>query len=105
MTLSKRFRVRLHPTPPYDVTLTAHKPAGWSLFTPFEVHAQGVLRSRQTFLLARRAPTMKRIGRIPPLVLCSRNVRPEKGLVRRWNRGQHRFQSIKRELTTLPATR
>lgn len=43
MTLSKRFRVRLHPTPPYNVTLTLHKPAGWSLFTPFEVYEEGVL--------------------------------------------------------------
>lgn len=43
MTLSKRFRVRLHPTAPYNVTLTVQKPAGWSLFTPFEVYEEGVL--------------------------------------------------------------
>ena len=32
---------------------------------------------------AHGTPTMKRMGRAPMLVLCSRNARPQKGLVRR----------------------
>ena len=40
-------------------------------------------------LPARRGPTIKRIGRTPTLVLCSRNARPEKGLVRRPHVDQH----------------
>jgi hypothetical protein len=37
-----------------------------------------------------RAPrTMKRIGRSPTLVLCSRNARPEQGLGRRPHVDQH----------------
>lgn len=43
MKLPHRFQLRLHPTPPYNFTLTVQKPAGWSLFTPFEVYEQGVL--------------------------------------------------------------
>ncbi len=40
-------------------------------------------------LCARRTRTMKKIGRVPMLVLCSRNARPEKGLVRRPHVDQH----------------
>lgn len=43
MKLPKRFRVRLHPIPPYNFQLTVQKPAGWSLFTHFEVYEQGIL--------------------------------------------------------------
>ncbi len=43
MKLPKRFRIRVHPIPPYNFQLTAQKPAGWSLFTPFEVYEQNVL--------------------------------------------------------------
>ena len=35
--------LRLKPVPPYDFTLTVHKPAGWSLLTPFEVFEKGLL--------------------------------------------------------------
>jgi DNA-3-methyladenine glycosylase II len=34
---------RLKATPPYDFSLTAHKPAGWSLLTPFETFEDGTL--------------------------------------------------------------
>lgn len=34
---------RLRAIPPYDFSLTAHKPAGWSLLTPFEVFEDGTL--------------------------------------------------------------
>jgi 3-methyladenine DNA glycosylase/8-oxoguanine DNA glycosylase len=33
----------LKPAPPYDFVLTVHKPAGWSLLTPFETFENGVL--------------------------------------------------------------
>jgi 3-methyladenine DNA glycosylase/8-oxoguanine DNA glycosylase len=33
----------LRPKPPYDFRLTVKKPAGWSLFTPFEVYEDGTL--------------------------------------------------------------
>jgi DNA-3-methyladenine glycosylase II len=35
--------LRLKPVPPYDFALTVHKPAGWSLSTPFEKFWKGVL--------------------------------------------------------------
>ena len=37
---------------------------------------------------------MKRVGRAPTLVLCSRNARPENGLVRRPHLDQHECPSI-----------
>ena len=46
-------------------------------------------RERPGALLAHRTRTMKRMGRTPTLVLCSRNARPEKGLVRRPHVDQH----------------
>jgi hypothetical protein len=35
--------LRLKAIPPYDFALTVHKPAGWSLLTPFEIFEKGVL--------------------------------------------------------------
>jgi DNA-3-methyladenine glycosylase II len=35
--------LKLKPVPPYDFALTVHKPAGWSLLTPFEIFEKGVL--------------------------------------------------------------
>jgi hypothetical protein len=49
----------------------------------------GIGGNSQTILPARRTRTVKRIGRTPTLVLCSRNARPEKGLVRRPHVDQH----------------
>ncbi len=43
MKLPHRFQLLFHPTPPYNFELTVHKPAGWSLFTPFEVYERGIL--------------------------------------------------------------
>jgi len=34
---------RLKAFPPYDFSLTVHKPAGWSLLTPFEIFEDGAL--------------------------------------------------------------
>lgn len=34
---------RLRAIPPYDFSLTVHKPAGWSLLTPFEIFEEGIL--------------------------------------------------------------
>lgn len=34
---------RLKAIPPYDFSLTVHKPAGWSLLTPFEIFESGTL--------------------------------------------------------------
>jgi len=34
---------RLKAVPPYDFLLTVHKPAGWSLLTPFEIFEDGTL--------------------------------------------------------------
>ena len=41
--LTRRFEFPLRPRPPYDFELTVHKPAGWSLFTPFEVFDKSIL--------------------------------------------------------------
>lgn len=41
--LTRRFEFYLRPKPPYNFELTVHKPAGWSLFTPFEVFDKGTL--------------------------------------------------------------
>jgi DNA-3-methyladenine glycosylase II len=35
--------LRLRAISPYDFALTVHKPAGWSLLTPFEVFEKGIL--------------------------------------------------------------
>jgi 3-methyladenine DNA glycosylase/8-oxoguanine DNA glycosylase len=35
--------LRLKAVPPYDFALAVHKPAGWSLLTPFEVFEKGML--------------------------------------------------------------
>ena len=35
--------LRLKPVPPYDFALTVYKPAGWSLYTPFEIFEKGML--------------------------------------------------------------
>jgi DNA-3-methyladenine glycosylase II len=41
--LNSRFRIVLNPKRPYDFGLTVHKPAGWSLFSSFEVYENGKL--------------------------------------------------------------
>jgi hypothetical protein len=45
--------------------------------------------------------TMKKMGRAPTLVLCSRNARPEKGLVRRPHLDQHARPSQREKLASL----
>ncbi len=37
--LADSFSFVIRPKPPYDFKLTVKKPAGWSLFTPFEIYA------------------------------------------------------------------
>ncbi len=37
MKIKRQFGFYIRPRPPYDFALTLHKPAGWALFTPFEV--------------------------------------------------------------------
>ncbi len=41
--LTYSFIHRIRPIAPYNFELTVRKPAGWSLFTPFEVYEHGVL--------------------------------------------------------------
>lgn len=41
LTRTASYEVR--PLPPYDFGLTIHKPAGWALFTPFEVFERGAM--------------------------------------------------------------
>jgi DNA-3-methyladenine glycosylase II len=41
--LARSYVFELPPVPPYDFELTIRKPAGWSLFTPFEVFENGTL--------------------------------------------------------------
>jgi len=41
--LTRSTNLRLKATPPYDFALTVHKPAGWSLLTPFEIFEKGTL--------------------------------------------------------------
>jgi 3-methyladenine DNA glycosylase/8-oxoguanine DNA glycosylase len=48
--------LRLKATPPYDFALTVHKPAEWSLLTPFEIFERGTLWT------AMRAPSGKMLG-------------------------------------------
>ncbi len=47
---------RLKAVPPYDFSLTVHKPAGWSLLTPFEIFESGTLWT------AMRTPSGKIFG-------------------------------------------
>lgn len=37
------FEFTIRPVPPYNFELTVRKPAGWALFTPFELYADGTL--------------------------------------------------------------
>ncbi len=48
-----------------------------------------------------RPHDQKKIGRAPTLVLCSRNARPEKGLVRRPHVDQHECPSKRRKASEL----
>jgi len=48
--------LRLKAIPPYDLALTVHKPAGWSLLTPFEIFEKGILWT------AMRTPSGKVFG-------------------------------------------
>jgi 3-methyladenine DNA glycosylase/8-oxoguanine DNA glycosylase len=41
--LASSFAYEMRPVAPYDFDLTVHKPAGWSLFTPFEVYEKGTM--------------------------------------------------------------
>ena len=41
--LAHSFEFVLKPLPPYSFKLTVRKPAGWSLFTPFEIYEGGAL--------------------------------------------------------------
>ena len=43
--LTSSATLRLRAIPPYDFALTVHKPAGWSLLTPFEIFENGALWS------------------------------------------------------------
>lgn len=41
--LSHSFEYEIEPIPPYNFELTVRKPAGWPLFTPFEVYEKGIV--------------------------------------------------------------
>ena len=41
--LAHSIEYEIKPIPPYNFSLTVRKPAGWSLFTPFEVYEEGTL--------------------------------------------------------------
>ncbi|EQD47413.1 DNA-3-methyladenine glycosylase II [mine drainage metagenome] len=41
--LNYSFEFDIVPVPPYNFDMTVRNPAGWHLFTPFEVHENGVL--------------------------------------------------------------
>src|SRR3989454_9821844 len=41
--LEKKFSFVLSPKAPYNFELTAKKPAGWDLFTPFEIFEEGTM--------------------------------------------------------------
>ncbi|MGC9976533.1 MAG: hypothetical protein ABSA46_02855 [Thermodesulfovibrionales bacterium] len=45
MKLERRFGFSIRPRAPYNYALTVHKPAGWPLFTPFEIYDEGVFRT------------------------------------------------------------
>ena len=73
--------LRLKAVPPYDFALTVHKPAGWSLLTPFEIFEKGVLWT------AMRTPSgevfglkLKSIGTVgKPAISCELYSREELG--------------------------
>ncbi len=53
-SLTHAISYELEPEPPYSFELTVHKPAGWSLFTPYEHYGDGRLWTA-THLLGRLA--------------------------------------------------
>src|SRR6185503_2223833 len=52
-------------------------------------NAIATARTMRSLYYPNPAPSRVKIGRTPTLVLCSRNARPEKGLVRRPHVDQH----------------
>ena len=43
MRLSRSFAFEIKPIPPYNFNLTIKKPAGWSLFNPFEIYNKNTM--------------------------------------------------------------
>ncbi len=41
--LTRSFEFQITPVPPYNFDLTARRPTGWSLFTPFEIYENDIL--------------------------------------------------------------
>lgn len=41
--LTHSFEFQIMPVPPYNFDLTVRRPAGWSLFTPFEIYEDNIL--------------------------------------------------------------
>ena len=41
--LTHSFEFEIKPVPPYDFGLTVRNPAGWHLFTPFEIYEESML--------------------------------------------------------------
>jgi DNA-3-methyladenine glycosylase II len=56
INLTSSTALTLEAVPPYDFELTVHKPAGWSLLTPFETFERGTLWT------AMRTPSGKMFG-------------------------------------------
>ncbi|MHB1663573.1 MAG: hypothetical protein ACYCSG_07080, partial [Thermoplasmataceae archaeon] len=47
--LTHSFEFNIIPAPPYNFNLTVKNPAGWHLFTPFEIHKESVLWTATSF--------------------------------------------------------
>lgn len=73
--------LRLKAVPPYDFALTVHKPAGWSLLTPFEIFEKGVLwtagRTPSGEVFGLKLRSIGTVGR--PAISCEAYSRQELG--------------------------
>jgi 3-methyladenine DNA glycosylase/8-oxoguanine DNA glycosylase len=73
--------LRLKAVPPYDFALTVHKPAGWSLLTPFEIFEKGVLwtamRTPSGDVFGLKLKSTGTVGR--PAISCEVYSRPKLG--------------------------
>jgi 3-methyladenine DNA glycosylase/8-oxoguanine DNA glycosylase len=73
--------LRLKAVPPYDFALTVHKPAGWSLLTPFEIFEKGVLwtamRTPSGEVFGLKLRSTGTVGR--PAIFCEVYSRQELG--------------------------
>ena len=70
--LTHSFEFNIIPAPPYDFNLTVKNPAGWHLFTPFEIHEECALWTATYFATSLIGLKLSSKGDVnnPMIVVC-----------------------------------